>query len=373
VIDEFYQAALEPGYWPTALRQLGQAVGRSGVIVLSAYEPELGAPQLYHSFGYDLGYWQRVQEEHSTPQTNRYIRLISGARPGQVLQPRTVMTLTEWLDDPIYRKFLKPDGLGDGLAAPLYHGRGGFAALATFRGIHYEREHLRILASNLPHIRHALRVQQRLTKQANHTQQIRSALDRLRHGVILCDRRGHVLHANASAAQLLDEPAGLTIGRGGFLIASNPNDTGRLRHLIMSTEIGRQSYSTGTQQAGGAMSISRDMSAGPLSVVVAPIPAGTRPSRATVMIIVSEQEAGPQISGSSLAQLYGLTPAEARLAIQLLAGQDLPAASEALKITQNTAKTLLRRIFERTGTNRQSDLIKLVLRGPLSVLGDVRR
>ena len=117
LIDAFHEAALEPEAWHDALTRLGEMVGGSGVVVVTAYDP-LGGARLLKSIGYNPEYWDRVQAEHGTPKTNRYIDLMNAAPPGQVLQPRASMSLGEWLDDPIYRKFLRPDGLADGLAVP---------------------------------------------------------------------------------------------------------------------------------------------------------------------------------------------------------------------------------------------------------------
>ena len=125
LVDAFHEAALAPGLWQSALARLGDAVGDSGVVVMSAYDPSGGA-QLIKSVGYDTQYWAQVQAEHSTPETNRYIGFVNSASPGQVLQPRAMMPLSDWLEDPIYRKFLRPDGLGDGLMCPLVREIRGF-------------------------------------------------------------------------------------------------------------------------------------------------------------------------------------------------------------------------------------------------------
>jgi DNA-binding CsgD family transcriptional regulator len=67
------------------------------------------------------------------------------------------------------------------------------------------------------------------------------------------------------------------------------------------------------------------------------------------------------LPGDMLVKLYRLTPAETRL-LGLL-GQDfsLRDAAAALGITMPTARSHLQRIFEKTHTNRQSQLMKLIL------------
>jgi DNA-binding CsgD family transcriptional regulator len=54
---------------------------------------------------------------------------------------------------------------------------------------------------------------------------------------------------------------------------------------------------------------------------------------------------------------FGLTPAEARLALHLVAGESLRSAAVKLSITYETARTHLKNIFHKTGTCRQAELV----------------
>src|SRR5262245_47105894 len=54
---------------------------------------------------------------------------------------------------------------------------------------------------------------------------------------------------------------------------------------------------------------------------------------------------------------FGLTPAEARLALQLVAGEALRSAAVKLGISYETARTELKNIFNKTGTCRQAELV----------------
>jgi DNA-binding CsgD family transcriptional regulator len=65
-------------------------------------------------------------------------------------------------------------------------------------------------------------------------------------------------------------------------------------------------------------------------------------------------------SQSRLIEVFGITPAEARLVARLVDGLTLTAAAEALGVSRNTARTQLSSIFTKTGVNRQMQLVKLV-------------
>ena len=62
---------------------------------------------------------------------------------------------------------------------------------------------------------------------------------------------------------------------------------------------------------------------------------------------------------------YGLTSAEARLALRLLVGQSLRKAAGALGITYETARSRLKSIFRTTGTHRQGELVTLLARATM--------
>ena len=61
---------------------------------------------------------------------------------------------------------------------------------------------------------------------------------------------------------------------------------------------------------------------------------------------------------------FGFTPAEAALAVDILAGNDLAASATHRRITRNTARVHLRHLFEKTGTRRQAELVRLLLLCP---------
>ena len=58
--------------------------------------------------------------------------------------------------------------------------------------------------------------------------------------------------------------------------------------------------------------------------------------------------------------LFDLTPTEARLARALLEEEDLRLAAMAVGMTYQSARVYLKRIFQKTATNRQASLIRLL-------------
>ena len=64
---------------------------------------------------------------------------------------------------------------------------------------------------------------------------------------------------------------------------------------------------------------------------------------------------------AAAASIYGLTPAQLRLAGLIVDGHSLVEAARVLRASQNTARTHLRRMFERTGVRSQAALVVALL------------
>lgn len=65
-------------------------------------------------------------------------------------------------------------------------------------------------------------------------------------------------------------------------------------------------------------------------------------------------------SQARLIDVFGVTPAEAKLIIHLVDSMTLTAAAKELGVSRNTARAQLASIFSKTGVNRQAQLVKLV-------------
>jgi DNA-binding CsgD family transcriptional regulator len=62
-----------------------------------------------------------------------------------------------------------------------------------------------------------------------------------------------------------------------------------------------------------------------------------------------------------LRERFGLTPAEARLVLRLVAGDSLRSSAATLGIGYETARTTLKSVFYKTGTCRQVELVIMVI------------
>jgi DNA-binding CsgD family transcriptional regulator len=74
------------------------------------------------------------------------------------------------------------------------------------------------------------------------------------------------------------------------------------------------------------------------------------------------QQQVPLPTTSILQQRLGLSPAQARTTALLMAGRSVREIADALGVEDNTVRQYLKRIYLRTGTQRQTDLVRVAIR-----------
>ena len=101
-----------------------------------------------------------------------------------------------------------------------------------------------------------------------------------------------------------------------------------------------------------------------LAVVPAPTQSRLAERDSCALVFVSDPSSRPRSRSALMRQLYGLTPAEARLADQLLEGLEVREIAERSGTTLETTRFHLKRVLSKTGARRQMELIRLMLSLP---------
>lgn len=188
----------------------------------------------------------------------------------------------------------------------------------------------------------------------------RLVLDHIATAVVVVDENGHVLHMNQAGTALVAEKDGFTVDGNQVCRGAEPDET---RTLIAA--IRRQAAADRTDDAVTAVSLSRPSMRHPLLVVVTALsPQPEAAGQASVVLFVTDPDRPPALDAEVVGRLYGLTGAESRLACVLATGRDLGDAARTLHITPESARTYLKRIFAKTNTRRQAELVRLILASP---------
>jgi len=212
----------------------------------------------------------------------------------------------------------------------------------------------------LPHLTQAMGLFLRLNGLEAERELFAGALGRLAVGAIIVDRDCRILQATPQAEAILAEKDVLKNDRGRLRLLDEAGPSGAFAAAV--AEIAETSDSS----FAGSRAFSIHRSSGEaLGLVVRPAPHSTKlhaPLRGAALVIIADAGSSVAPQPAVLVRLFGLTPAEAELAALMGQGLDLDDASAALGITKNTAKAHLRMVFSKTGVNRQSELVRLLLR-----------
>jgi CRP-like cAMP-binding protein/DNA-binding CsgD family transcriptional regulator len=190
---------------------------------------------------------------------------------------------------------------------------------------------------------------------------LREVLDRLPTGVVLVDENRKIILANKSAKSVADQGKGLIIKRNEIHAVMN-SDNRKLQELIR-----RASAKGSAEEIGGALMVSRGSQARSLPILISPLASreySFNNQTAAAALFISDPDLaipGPQ---EIFRKLYGLTPAEARLSSALLQGKNVGQVAKEFEIKVNTVRSHLKSIFLKTGANRQSDLVRILLTSP---------
>ncbi len=216
----------------------------------------------------------------------------------------------------------------------------------------------------MPHLRRAIDIHRHLSRVKLQRDGLLQALDGLQIGLLLTNRRGRVMFANRVAENILRRGDGLTLVRDQ-LRSARPEDPQRLASLIE----GAAGAAPGLDERLGGILALPTSTGTPVTVLVSPCPRlGLLEPAAFVFI--SQPMGSVAIDEHHVAQRYGLTPAEVKLLRALVDGRRLVEYADSAGTTLNTAKTHLKQVFTKTGSERQADVLRMFVADAVLRSGD---
>jgi DNA-binding CsgD family transcriptional regulator len=184
-------------------------------------------------------------------------------------------------------------------------------------------------------------------------------LELVRHGAMLVAAGGQPQLANRTALAILEKKDGISLARTG-LIADRASDTRLLHKLLQDAMTSPESG----EPKESPLTVERKLSRSALIVRVVPGPGlecWQGPEQKTALLKLYDQDLGLVVNERALISLYGLTRGEAALAAKLVQGKSIEEAATDLFISTHTARTHLKRIFMKTDTHRQPELVVRML------------
>jgi DNA-binding CsgD family transcriptional regulator len=189
------------------------------------------------------------------------------------------------------------------------------------------------------------------------------AMDHLTMATLILDHEGRVIHANGAAHEILAEQDGIILDTD-HLALPHREDAEQFSAAFKRAVAGRRSGQPGIVEV---VRIHRSADKEPVVVIVKPAAASHSPEEdvpmfGAVAVFLSMDHRITAATATGIQKLLGLTNKETQLAMHLANGRSLQESAADISITPNTARAHLRAIFAKTGIDRQTRLVRVILR-----------
>ena len=377
LVRSIYEGALEQPPWQSTLPILREVIDAQ-VVSLVLRPPSAGdRGVILNSVRPDpcQGHGDAALADPEDWEVTAYCEQFFSLDPFINLPPDRIISLDDLLTDEqliasdYYQHYLQPIGLfrilgvdtgeTDGLLARLRFSRHREEPPFSAR----ERDTLALLT---PHLRLAIDIYARLNHITSQRDIYAGAVDQLSVATIILDEKRRLLDTNALASALLKEADGLTLH--GQQLRIDNRDTDRELQANLASVISAQQ--AGETSVLKALRVPRTAGRAPLGLVIRPVPMsewGEGQAGPSVAVFVSDPELQDSASQQTLGKLFGLSPAEANVAILLARGLSLAEISQVQNISPHTARAQLKSIFAKTGVSRQAELVRMVIKSVASL------
>lgn len=346
LIDRIYEAAFQPDCWPAVLGDVGAHAGsHAGVVfVFDEMRPvrHRATPLIAEVAQFSADHWRdspRVSWLQKKPMVGFFIANAHFPAALMTSDPCRMQMVAAGLDSEIVATVPLPTG--ELLAY-------GFPRLCD-DGSHSPSD-VEALNRLLPHLARAGLMSARLG--VEHARGTTQALQMIGLPAAVMTSNGLVLSSNALFEAMTD--LFLPVAFGRLAVA----DIGANRLLQSAIEGGINALD---QVRSVPVPARNDR--GPCVIHILPVRHSANdlfPGGDLILAVSDVRRSSLVPSPQVLMGLFDLTPAEVRFASGLLSGGSVQEVSDALGITPASGRTYLARVFEKTGTHRQSELLALL-------------
>ena len=371
LVNRIYEGAVEPAAWRGIVEDIAVFFRSPKCLLLTNFiGPEEGGLNISSGISQrSLDLWNARYIPHDmwTQGAMKKGLFYDGA----VALDWEVVAHEEFLQSKIYRELLFHEGVARMCACIVFaSNQGGVlpTSLGVYRGLAdpayepAEREYMRLLA---PHLSRSLGVMYRLRDAELKRVASLEALERIGAGVVLLDRRSAIYHLNAEARRIVERGDGLAVSDAAPKTLTT-RDPAAMPALARAVGSAIDDDLIQTPHFSSTVSVARSGERRPYVLQFAPLPADNSFSargKAAVkaIVFINDPEREMQLDAGTLKSMFGITPAEARLAARLYAGDTLAAAAEHCAVEKATARSQLAALYDKTHTHSQAQLIRLLL------------
>ncbi|MGX9392264.1 helix-turn-helix transcriptional regulator [Nitrobacteraceae bacterium UC4446_H13] len=350
-VQSLLDAAIDPTHWTDAMEMIAQYADAVGAVLLQVKGRGPGTP---HSRSMQEVYEVYFRDEwHLRDERNRGLPY---ARNKGIFTDQDFASREELASSDYYRGFLAKFDI-NWSAGISFANNDDEWCLVIERGDKqgfFSTSEQKELVRLRPYLNRAALLSSNLSF-ANATGMV-DAYQSLGCPSFLLDRDGRVIRVNTVAEKLIGD--GLSLAQG-VLGCSLADDNRELAGLVA-----RLCRSPGIADTDALPPVVvRRPTKRPLIVEgirIAGMASAVFSSAKAILLISDTERPSADPSMDLLRETFGLTRAEATLVSHLAREVPLPLAAELLGISFETARSHLKHIFAKTGTNRQSDLLRLI-------------
>jgi len=362
LIAMVYGAVGRPDVWSEVLAAISQLMNAERALF---YIQDIKANRLLFSSSHaiDPAILAIFEQRHLNSPISFPARLNESG--STALSSRPAVQPAELEQSVAYREVLKPLNIYHGSGALVLREEnavGVFAAMRSREAGFFTDEEDDIIVRLTPHLSRAAQLHYRFLATELERAAAAGVLDRLTHAVVVCDGEARVLLANAVARNMLAQKRGLrTVGdrlAGGTAVQSN--ELVEAIRAVVDRDRDTASVVFDTADETFRVLISR---------ASAELRLGLRPQADLALVSFSDPAADLAASAEVLRDALKLTDAEARAVLGLAHGKTMQAIADSFGVSLNTIRTHVAAAFSKTGTSRQADLVRTVLRtvGPFGL------
>lgn len=297
--------------------------------------------------------------EHYT-HTNVLLEEIDAVPEGSVMVSSSVITDSEFHGTEFYNDWLRPQGIGYLLGGPVLK-RSGVVSMFSMQRLKtrgpFQDCDLQLLSMVMPHLRRACLLHKRLAPLNAQSSGALATFELLPTAIWLFDVQGRLLLANRAGRDLNNRRDGLWLDCYGRPVAADAGEHRRLRRAIEGAIAAGKGV---VAQFEGSLGVRHSHSPVPLQVTVYPLRHDALMDGVAAAMFITDPTRAALPESEAPRLIYGLTRTEARLATHLARGESLADYCVANSVTANTARTHLKRVFEKTRTHRQAQLVNLL-------------
>lgn len=363
LVGSLYDAASDPTLWQQFLQQLSEKTG-AGSAALVMYDAAHQSYALSSHWRFDPEAVNLYGEYYGS--LDVWAQRALSKRASLVCSSESLSPSSELIRTEIYHDFLTRFGIEHGLFALFENTGSRLVSCSLFRDSSrgpFQATQLEMLRFLAPHVQRAVKLHVRFSELRGQSVALEAALDSVPTGVIFLGPNGKVVFMNRSASDLISENDGLWLDASAALRAERQAESELLARTIQ--QAARNSKGPPT---GGTIVVSR-RTRPPLQVLISPISQMTastfclaQPINAALFVVDPSRRQRPAVD--LLRALFGLTPAECRVALLLGDGHAPKEIANLVGVTDNTVRSQIKSIFSKTGVRRQSELIRLLLTNP---------